>query len=71
IVGRRSTQSGSKQSLVEFIPSNVLDDQWVPEEKTAQMSQMSVPVFGLPTDTVTNLHNSLYKPHRFRKHRRK
>lgn len=32
---------------------------------------VTLPVFALPASTVTNLHRSLYRPHRFRKHRRK
>ncbi|KAH9500629.1 Zinc finger protein aebp2 [Bulinus truncatus] len=71
IVGRRETKSGSKHSLMEFMPSSVLEDEWIPEEEAQNINQISIPLSELPRDTVTNLHECLYRRHRFRKHRRK
>uniref|UniRef100_A0A2C9JLA7 C2H2-type domain-containing protein n=1 Tax=Biomphalaria glabrata TaxID=6526 RepID=A0A2C9JLA7_BIOGL len=71
IVARRQSKCGSKQSLVEFTPSAVLEDEWIPEEETPNISRLAIPLSQLPRDTVTNLHKCLYRRHRFRKHRRK
>ncbi|XP_059166335.1 zinc finger protein AEBP2-like isoform X2 [Physella acuta] len=71
VVGRRETNSGAKHSLIEFTPSAVLEDEWVPEEEEDHICEISIPLSQLPHDTVTNLHSSLYRRHRFRKHRRK
>ncbi|CAL1543053.1 unnamed protein product [Lymnaea stagnalis] len=71
VVGRRETHLGLKQSLLEFTPPAVLEDKWIPEEDSQEICKLSVPLSDLPNDTVTNLHNCLYRRHRFRKHRRK
>ncbi|GFO48590.1 Zinc finger protein aebp2 [Plakobranchus ocellatus] len=94
VVGRRTSQSGTQQFLVEFSPSDVLDDVWVAKEEVEAdqlendedddddavrsvseqqmcISPVSIPLFDLPASTVSNLHVSLYRRHRFRKHRRK
>ncbi|BFZ24687.1 hypothetical protein BsWGS_27726 [Bradybaena similaris] len=71
VIGRRFTKSGYSQSLVEFKPNGVLDNKWIAEEETHNLSEITTSLPRLPTDTVSNLHDSLYRRHRFRKHRRK
>ncbi|RUS88679.1 hypothetical protein EGW08_003574, partial [Elysia chlorotica] len=98
VVGRRTSQSGAQQMLVEHTPSNILEDTWISSEllQTSQQEDSgentskkkrkasakassdegwccpeSFPLYRLPAETVSNLHASLYRRHRFRKHKRK
>ncbi|XP_064595597.1 zinc finger protein jing-like [Liolophura sinensis] len=71
VIGRRTDESGKTHLLLHYTPEDVLPDSWIPESQVDKSGVQSIPISNLPRDSVLNLDQSLYRTHRFRKHRRK
>ncbi|XP_046580019.1 zinc finger protein aebp2-like [Haliotis rubra] len=71
VIAKRTEESGKIKVLLHWTPEDILPDVWVPESQVSEQSQRVIPLTQLPRDSAANLHPSLYRHHRFRKHRRK
>ncbi|KAL5010900.1 hypothetical protein ScPMuIL_013205 [Solemya velum] len=71
VIAKRTEASGKVKVLLHWTPEDVLPDSWVLESQVPEMQTSVIPLTSLPHDLSQHLHPSLYRRHRFRKHRRK
>ncbi|XP_021379837.1 zinc finger protein aebp2-like isoform X2 [Mizuhopecten yessoensis] len=71
VLARRREESGKVKVLLHWSPEDIIPDKWVPESEVPELHTCTIPVRQLPQDTALGLHPSLYRRHRYRKHRRK
>ncbi|XP_062610211.1 LOW QUALITY PROTEIN: zinc finger protein AEBP2-like [Saccostrea cucullata] len=71
VIAKRTDRNGKVQALLHWQPEHVIPDCWVAEKELENFQMCTIPLKRLPHPTAANLHSSIYRHNRRRKHRRK